>query len=401
MKMKYLYLLIIIGLVISCDIKKSNMSPDTNFTRVYTDNNSSHTYYPVDVVETDDNGFLIVSGLYDSDSLNYPKVHLLKTNKEGDLEWTYTSDPSILSPTPSILEVSGSYYLVCMENNLDANLYEINMGSTESSMEFVKEMGVTNPLYAYKDDNGNVTLLSYDIPGTLSVITGYDGAFTQQWSTLLSAITDVQYNIRYHLNKEGKEYPFYIGEIMTNNLITHYYVNCYNNSTLSTNFINVADGTFEGVLNTYTSGAGISSFVHLQENRFALSRYYTGKNFIYPDVEVDISGISNTDDFTGSDIELPELVNDARVAILKDHFNDEELVLYASTTKTNQIVLYFFSPETSELVKTHYLGFTNPVEVAAIKRGSDGSVIILGRTWVAGRFQRIILYKISMDELGF
>ena len=78
MKMKYLYLLIINVLVISCDIKKSNISPDNNFTRVYTDNNSSHTYYPVDVVETDDNGFLIVSGLYDSDSLNYPKVHLLK-----------------------------------------------------------------------------------------------------------------------------------------------------------------------------------------------------------------------------------------------------------------------------------------------------------------------------------
>ncbi len=388
------------ALSISCDIKKSNLSPDIYFTRVFTDNNISHTYYPVDITETEDHGFLIVSGLYDSDSLNYPKVHLLKTDPEGNMAWTYTSDPSVMSPTPSILEVGSSFYLVSMENNLDANLYEIDQGTNQGSLEFVQELNIKNPLYAYSGNNDNIVLLSYDIVSNNSVITGFDASFSQQWSTQLRAITDVQYNVRYHLNKEGKEYPFYIGEILTNNLITHYHINCYNNSTLSSNFLNAVNGSFEGVLNTYVS-AGISSLVQLQENRFALSRYYTGKNYIFPNVEVDISAISNTEDFTGNDIELPELINDAKVAIMKDEFRGEELVLYASTTKTNQIVLYFFSPETSELVKTHYLGSTNPVEIAAITRAVDDAVVILGRTWVAGRFQRIILYKISMDEFGF
>ena len=123
--MRYLPFMLLFTFLISCDIKKSDIGPNTNFIRIYADNNSSHTYYPMDFVETEDQGFLIVSGLYTAEGLSYPKTHLLKTDKEGNMEWVYADDNTALSPTPRIIEIEGAYYMVCMQNNLQSKLMRI------------------------------------------------------------------------------------------------------------------------------------------------------------------------------------------------------------------------------------------------------------------------------------
>ncbi len=62
-------------------------------------------------------------------------------------------------------------------------------------------------------------------------------------------------------------------------------------------------------------------------------------------------------------------------------------------------VNYFFSL-TPDGLGSRYLGFSNPYEIAAMTTTSDGGLAVCGITYVAGRFPRICLFKISGAELA-
>ena len=247
--------------------------------------------------------------------------------------------------------------------------------------------------------------MSFDIIGNNTVVRKFNNSFQQIWSSNFNAYLGSDYFVRYHLNKENEEMPFFIGSVSPESGISHYYINCFTPTGLSVEFINTSSGNFDGSImgNTdeFNIDASYSSLVYLHDDLFSMSRFHSKENYIHPNLSINVNENTHSSQLGDNYIHLPELATDAKVSALKDIFNNEELVVFASTTKTNQVVLYFFNPESSELVKTHYLGHTNPVEVATIKRGSDNSLLILGKTWITGRFQRIILYKLSMDELSF
>lgn len=398
--MKYLYIIILILTALSCDIKKSDMEADINFTKVFSDNHELFAYFPTDIVETEDGGFLILSGLYDSEALNYPKVHLTKTDAFGTVEWATSPDGAPLSPTRSIASLNGNYYVFCMEDDLDCQIYQIVIGESSGNLIHVKEINSKNPLAVYQDSSDNFVLLGFDIIGNKTLFQKLNSSFDEQWSVSMNAYLGSSYFVRYHLNKEDEEMPFYIGSANG-----QYYINCFLQTGLSVAFVNPENGNLLGSImgnsDEFNIDAAYSSLVYLNENSFALARFHNSENYIHPSIEIDPNGNMHSSQLGNDYIYLPELSGNAKVVSMKDQFVDDELLLFASTSKTNQIVLYFFDPENSELVKTHYLGHTNPVEIAAVKRSSDGALIILGKTWVAGRFQRIILYKVSMEELGF
>ena len=74
--------------------------------------------------------------------------------------------------------------------------------------------------------------------------------------------------------------------------------------------------------------------------------------------------------------------------------------VFASETNGNQVVLHFYNTATGEIEGVHYIGFLNRFNLSAIKATSDESILLLGTTFVAGRFERIFLNKISKTEIG-
>ena len=74
--------------------------------------------------------------------------------------------------------------------------------------------------------------------------------------------------------------------------------------------------------------------------------------------------------------------------------------VFASETKSNQIVLHFYNASSGTIDGIHYVGYINPFNLASIKVTSDNSILILGTTFVAGRFERIMLNKISPNEIS-
>ena len=95
----------------------------------------------------------------------------------------------------------------------------------------------------------------------------------------------------------------------------------------------------------------------------------------------------------------PELRPNAPVVIRRLPINGLDVVLFASETKSKQIVLFAYQATTNKLLGKHYLGWGNPYELGNVTATSDGGVAVLGRTYAAGRFPRNVLFKLSKEEL--
>jgi len=93
-------------------------------------------------------------------------------------------------------------------------------------------------------------------------------------------------------------------------------------------------------------------------------------------------------------------VDDAPVRIIKTTISGKEVLIYASNTRSRQISLFFYNKTTGVFIGSHYLGFSNPFEVANLVSTTDGGLIVCGTTYVAGRFPRICLFKLSSETLS-
>ncbi len=396
---KIYILLLLFGMILSsCDVKKSNIAPDNNYIRVYHNQNYNVSFYPQDMLQTDDGGFLILSAMEDTSLNTFLPVYLMKTDKFGNFQWETYPDESNVSPASHLLYLKGKYYFVCMDAiTQDTRFLEIDINTGATSVASTNSLKF--PLAAYVDSKSNLLVMNFDRVGRKTILTKYNSNFQQEWSASFDIIGDVENQIRLHLVKKGKQYPFYIGEIDENGTVGHYYFNGFKNYTMTLVFVDAATGNQTGVLNTFQDEAAISSTVSLDSGNFAISRYYLGDNFIFPKVKLDMGTSQNANNF--NDNKLPELTPDAAVRIIKSELNQKEVITYGSQTRTNQLVLYLFDAKEGNLLYTKYLGSDNPVEIASLISTNEGGLAILARTFVAGRFPRIALYKLSPEQLKF
>jgi hypothetical protein len=122
-----------------------------------------------------------------------------------------------------------------------------------------------------------------------------------------------------------------------------------------------------------------------------------GENYIYSTVSLDLNNTQGADTF--EDLQLPELTSDATVKSLVVNMHNREVVVFASQTRSNRLVLYFFNKADGELISTKYLASTNPVKVAGLIATRDEGLAVLAQSFVAGRFPRIAIFKVAMDDL--
>jgi hypothetical protein len=102
------------------------------------------------------------------------------------------------------------------------------------------------------------------------------------------------------------------------------------------------------------------------------------------------------------DIGLPfrELVDNADVRIIRAQVNEKSALIYASTTLSKQIGLFFYDEATGKFMSSRYLGYSNPFEASHLLQTADGGLAICGTTYLAGRFPRICIFKLSKEELA-
>ncbi len=387
-KFIYLYPLILL-FAASCDISKNDVVPTNSFTKIYDDDRFEQEYYPLDIIQTADEGFLVLSELKNDQSL-YTSVLVLKTDAMGAIiSKTEMSSPYVL-PVNGWQKIGGSFYFVCMdENSTTAQLVAVSEEGTLSDP--VPLGGITFPL-AVNSDGTQFAILSYDNGNSETVIStaSTTGQINQQKGYTIGAGVDVEKPIIDHLTRNGDILPFQVGQTKEG----LFYFNGFYNYTFSLVFTNFGDNP-TGVCQGQLSQGGISEVASLGNNVFGIARFNFGDNYIAPLASIPTNSTTSSTDLAGNT--FPEMENKSKVKLLD--VGTEQKWLYATSTQYKQVVLYGFDQTGGTILGTSYLGNGNPYTLASVTTTLDGGIAVLAQTSLEGRFPRITIFKRDKEFL--
>ena len=380
-----------IFLFIGCANDSDPAADKGSFTRIYDNNKYNASFYPIDIKQTPDGGYLILGGRRIDDS-NFSGIYIMKLDEFGGFVSEQEVDETFVNPIAPLLENGGNYYFFCMTSvGLQTQLFHLDAKGTLGEPIGV---GGSYPAAAAPDGN-NFALLSYDNLNkqtVLSVVTPA-GSISQSKGFSIGAGDAVEEPIINHFLRTGKQIPFLVGKAASG----QYYFNGFYNYTLSLAFTNLSADEPQGIIQGQQDDGGLSQVVPLDGGKFALARFNFGDNYLLPNASLNTSGISSSIDLGGNP--FPELIANAPVKIIRVTIDSKKIALYGSDTKSKQIALFGYDESSGEFIGSKYLGFSNPFEIASIVSTADGGLAICGTTFVAGRFPRICLFKLSKEAV--
>jgi hypothetical protein len=375
--------------------KNNDVSPESAWMKVYDHSDFNRLFYALDVRELSDNSFIVLAS-DKPDTVIWPKPFLIKVNNLGEAIWeTETSDFN--SPVPSMITINGNYYFFAMDNALGTSLLKVDINGSSPTLE-KSFPSLTYPLSAFQTTDNKILLVSYNRLTRSTVLTCFDSSFNQQWSTEYNGIENYEEKVRLHLTRQGSYFPFFAGEISSSGK-NYYFLNGFYNFVFSLLFVNKTNGALSGVINGIPYSAAASSLIQRTDSNFVLTRYDENQNYINLNASLSFTSISNITALGGST--WPEIETDAVIIPLNTTINNNKVTILATVTRSKQVLVMIFNSVTGKLNASKYFGSGNPVNLASVITTNEGGLAVLTQTFVAGRFPRIQLFKISPDELRF
>ncbi len=337
MKNKLYFLTILLASVISSCSEESNPTFDTdNFTRIFDNSKFDASYFPIDIRQTPDGGYLILGGRKLDDS-DFTGIYLLKADKFGNFVKEIEVEETSVNPIAKFTEHQSKYYFFCMDPitqeaqlaDVDADLAAINITSVQG--------GLTYPAAASFADNDFV-LLSYNNGDKQSVISlvSLSGGVQASKGYSIGTGEDIEEPIINHYIRTGRQFPFEAGKVASG----LYFFNGFFNYTFSLVFTNISSDDPIGVVQGQQDDGGFSAVASLGGSKFASSRFNFGDNYILPNKDLSTSGNTSSTDLGGYN--LPEMVENATVKILRATIDSKNVLIYGTDTKSKQIGLLFY-----------------------------------------------------------
>jgi hypothetical protein len=365
---------LIASIAFSC-AKDSDIATDkANFTRIYDVNKFDASYYPIDIKQTPDGGFLILGGRRLSSS-NFSGAYLLKVDQLGGSPTDLEVDEKSVAPIGPLLEAGDKYYFFSMAPvGFQTQLNEVSQDGALNKTTSVAG-GSSYPSAAAKDGDNAFLLLGYSSDSKETIISSVSlaGTATKTKKFSIGEGKGVEVPIIEHFLRTGRQFPFQVGKTVSG----QYYFNGFYNYTFSLVFTNIdldpgkTEGKASGVVQGQQDDGGFSSVMPLDGNRYAAARFNFGDNYLLPNATLSSSSISSSLDLSLTGLTLPELSNNATIKIISAKVDNNDIILYGSTTRSKQIVLLGYNKTTGAFLGSRYLGFP-----------------------------RICLFKISKDELA-
>jgi hypothetical protein len=388
-------LVILIGLG-ACGIKENNKVEPETLVRIYNNNSYSDSYNPIDVTETTDGGYLMVVS-YKKNETDFANVYILKVDAKGDFVRETRLPDEYVNPIKGFLQAESAYYFFCMDRlTLGAKLIQV---FDDGSFNEVAALDIIYPLASsYDAGSGQFLLLSYDREDKNTIVSKINksGSVTGQVKFEIGfGDFDAEESIIKHFSGTGKKLPFFCGTL-ENGL---HYFNGYYRYTMSLVSFQFGSSTPKGLVYGYKDERALNAMAS-SESTISVSKYEYGSVYFIPNFPKEKleSGISVSSDLSG--FPIPELKENTEVILKNVQIKGRDVIVFGSNSRGGQIALYFYDRNSSELLGTKYLGFTNPYEVSGISTTSKGGLVITGKTWISNRFSRICLFRLSADEIN-
>jgi hypothetical protein len=387
-------LLFFIAMSWSCSEESNPAFDSGNFTTIFDNNQFDASYFPIDMRQTPDGGYIVLGGRK-LDNSEFTGIYLLKADKFGSFVTEVEVDETSVNPIGKLTEYQGKYYFFCMNPiTQEAQLADVDADLGAVTITAVQG-GLTYPAAATFEDNSFI-LLSYNNGNKESVISLVSPSGGVQASKGYSIGTgeDIEEPIINHFIRTGRQFPFEAGKVSSG----LYFFNGFFNYTFSLVFTNISSDDPAGVVQGQQDDGGFSAVTSLGGSKFASARFNFGDNYLLPNKNLSTSGNTSSTDLGG--YSLPEMVENATVKILRATIDTKNVLIYGTDTKTKQIGLFFYEEASGTFLSSRYLGFSNPFEIANLIPTSDGGLAICGTTYLAGRFPRICIFKLSKDKVA-
>lgn len=404
---RYYTLLILAIVVLSCSEESDPKFDSDNFTTIFDNNKFSVAYKPIDMLQTSDGGYIVLGSRKLNDS-NYSGIYLLKADKDGNFVKELEVDENYVNPVGHFTQIGDTYNFFCMQypsDSLKANIASVDVNIENVTFKPVSSstpdgINPTYPSVASLVDN-SFLLQCYDHLNrqtALLVVNPSSGAVSagKAFTLGVGAADNVDEAVQNSFLYAGRKFPYEVGKVGG-----LYFFNGFFDFNFSLVFTDLnADDPNGFVYGQQPDfNGGFSSVVSLGASKFAASTFFFGENYIMPNALIQTSGPSSMTPDQLPGLSFPELVTNANVKILRSTINNKSVLIYGSDTKTKEIGLYFYEEATGEFLGSRYLGFSNPFEIAGIINTSDGGIAVCGTTYVAGRFARICIFKLSKEEI--
>ncbi len=379
---------ILIGL---CACSKEDFDPKDSFTRVYDHSQAKVSYNPIDVVQTT-SGFLILAATQLERSA-FSGIQLIQLDEEGNFVREQTLD-GYVAPVGDFMSIDSVYYFFGM----DESTYQSVLFSVTEEAEFTVTAAPSTryPLAASQTSDKQFLLLGYDHVGLQSTISkvGLDGTSSSSRGYTIGAGKDAESQINNHFtDPERSALPFFCGELSTGQV----YFNGIYNYTLSTVFSDFSDDP-NGVLQGQGVSGGLSAALPILGSDFAIFGYQFNENFVAPKVTLNTTGITSSIDYLNTP--AAEFTSHSKADIVEWNYRDVRYVIVAGESQNGQVLLYIYDYLTGDLKGIEKIGYLNAHTLASIKVDRDNGLLVVGATYVAGRYKRAFLKKMSEKELA-
>lgn len=396
-------------LFISCAEKEDALREAEKFTSIFDNNTFNSTYRPIDMQQTADGGYIVLGerriplvsdGDDNDDNDSRPTgIYLLKADKNGNFIKFLEPGDSLVNPIGKFTTVGDKLYFFCMQSTTSTGTpAQAKLASVDANLDgfaITSLAGLSYPAAASYITNRFV-LLSYNYNSRESVVSevSIDGVVGKQKGFNVGIGDASEEPILGHYLKTGKQYPFEVG-LLADGI---YYFNGFYDFTFSLVFTDLNEDKPMGVVQGQNDDGGLSAITPLSASKFAAARFNFGDNYFLPNTTLKTIGNSSSISLGGKS--LRELLPDAKVKILRATINTKNVLIYASDTQTRQIGLYFYDEATGDFLSSRYLGFSNPFEIANLITTADGGIAVCGTAYLAGRFPRISIFKLSKDDVA-
>ena len=182
----------IMVIMLACG-EPNDTDPSVNFLKIYDDARFNASYIPIDIIQTEDEGFLILSGTR-LESSDFIGVYILKVDKDGNFVHDIFFPETVVHPLADWLPVDDTYYFFAMDvTSLAVQLYGVSQGGN-----LLDPIGVntTYPLHA-SVDGSNFILLSYDNESKSSILS------THETFRIGVACSNTRSRITFHISGVG------------------------------------------------------------------------------------------------------------------------------------------------------------------------------------------------------
>lgn len=398
---KILQLLLISTVVLfwSC-AEETNVKFDReNFFTIYDHNQFDSAFFPIDTRQTSDGGYLTLAKRKTEG--DFHGVYLLKADQNGAFVSSTTMPDDFANPLPALMKTGNEYAFFCM--NATSKVTQLVKTDETGAIVSTQDVPVSYPC-AVSMDSSNVAakqfvLLSYNHVDRRTVVStvSMSGEIQNgiEFNIGIGGEDEVEESIINHFFQYGRKLPFFTGRLPGG----LYYFNGFYNYTFSLSFTNLSDDEPNSILQGQHDEGGITAAMHLSGNLFAAARFNFGDNYFLPSRDFNLASSPQSSVDLGG-FKLAELVTNAPVRIVRMTIENRPVIVFASDTKSKQIGLWFYDASTGAFISSRYIGFSNPFEIGGVIQTNDGGLIVSATTYIAGRFPRIALVKISKQELS-